>query len=191
MNTWSILNKIVMIQSFYDRLMTMPFVKIADNGEVLALFLQGDGTTPFLPLSDLRVLHFLQQSDPELTHALLNASDDAHRMLLSSLIALLVQKKILIDHPEPEHLLPHQSLSGLINAVETNENEALHSLAQSDRNMVRIIEDVIDVLIQHDVITLHDLPSGAQHLLAVRRALRAYLADTEEDIAREEVLSQL
>ena len=114
-------------------------------------------------------------------------------MLLSSLIALLVQKKILTDHPDPEseHLVQHQSLSGLINAVETDENEALHSLAQSDRNMVRIIEDVIDVLIQHEVITLNDLPRSAQHLLAVRRALRAYLAETEEDIAREEVLSQL
>lgn len=168
----------------------MPFAKIASNGEVEALFLENQEGLPFLPLSDLRVLRFLQSSDPELTHALLNASDDAHRMLLSSLIALLVRNKILSDHcmPERKKLVPHQPLSELIDAVETDEDEALQSLAQSDRNMVRIIEDVIDLLIQRGVIALQDFPESAQHLLAVRRALRAYLADNEEDIERDEIL---
>jgi hypothetical protein len=170
----------------------MPFVNLGSEGEIDALYLNPQDGRVFLPLSDLRVLHFLQCSDPELTHALLNASDDAHRMLLSSLISLLVHKKILTDQqlPDPNKLVQHQALSELIDAVETDEDQALQSLAQSDRNMVRIIEDVIDLLIQRDVISLQDLPASAQHLLAVRRSIRAYLSDNVDDIEREEVLIQ-
>jgi hypothetical protein len=159
----------------------MPFAQFTANGEIEALYLQDGAERVTLPLSDIRVLRFLQASDPELTNALLNASDDAHRMLLSSLISLLVrnQKRLPNPPPEPNKLEPHQSLDALINIVETDDNEALHSLEQSDRNTVRIIEDVIDILIDRGVITLKDLPQGAQHLLEVRRALRAYLSETE------------
>jgi hypothetical protein len=169
----------------------MPYVTFSDCGEVTALFLQGSPEQTLLPLSDLRVLRFLQASDPELTHALLNASDDAHRILLSSLISLLVRKKILTDHhqPEPEDIAEHQPLMELIDSVETDEEQARRSLAQSDRSMVRIIEDVMDVLLQRGIISLQDLPIGAQHLLEVRQALRAYLADNEEDIEQEEAFT--
>ncbi|BEV72931.1 MULTISPECIES: hypothetical protein [unclassified Paludibacterium] len=163
----------------------MPFVQLTPQGDVEALFLKKGSDRPYLPLSDIRVLHFLQASDPELTAALLNASDDAHRMLLSSLIDLLVRNKtlsgktVVTDHGQ---LIPHKQLDELIETVETSEDEALLTLTESDRNTVRIIEDVIDVLIALDVISLRDLPPGAQHLLAVRRALRAYLSDHDGDL---------
>jgi len=161
----------------------MPFAHFSPDGEIDALFLQEGAARLSLPLSDIRVLRFLQSSDPDLTQALLNASDDAHRMLLSSLISLMVRNQTLPGKGtvDSTKLIPHQSLNDLINIVETNEDDALHSLEQSDRNTVRIIEDVIDILIRHKVIALSDLPQGAQHLLAVRRALRAYLSENEED----------
>ena len=161
----------------------MPFAHFSPDGEIDALFLQPDTARLSLPLSDIRVLRFLQSSDPDLTQALLNASDDAHRMLLSSLISLLVRNQTLLgqESTDSARLVPHQSLDDLINVVETDDQEALRSLEQSDRNTVRIIEDVIDILIRHKVIALSDLPQGAQHLLAVRRALRAYLSENEED----------
>ena len=162
----------------------MPFVQFDPSGDVESLFLVDNGERTFLPLSDIRVLHFLQSSDPALTNALLNASDDAHRMLLNSLIALLIQKQapgLEQGEQEKSRLVAHASLANLINTVEVDEEDALHSLAQSDRNTVRIIEDVIDILIRRDVIALSDLPQGAQQLLAMRRALRAYLTDTGVD----------
>jgi len=160
----------------------MPFAQLAADGEIEALYLKDGNTRVALPLSDIRVLRFLQASDPELTTALLNASDNVHRMLLSSLISLLVRNHTLLgDNPQdPDRLIEHQTLENLINQVETDDNEALHSLEQSDRNTVRIIEDVIDILLRHRVITLEDLPAGARHVLEVRRALRIYLAEADE-----------
>jgi hypothetical protein len=165
----------------------MPFVEFSAAGDVIALFLEeGNGRTR-LPLSDLRVLRFMQTSDPQLGIAMLNASDDAHHLLLSSLIALLIRKKILSGtyEPDPNSIVPHQPLLALINAVETDDEQVRHSLEQSDRSTARIIEDVIDTLQLHGVISLHDLPKSAQQLLEVRRALRAYLSENEEDIERD------
>ncbi|TDR80615.1 hypothetical protein [Paludibacterium purpuratum] len=163
----------------------MPFVQFTPTGEVEALYLKPGQDRAYFPLSDVRVLHFLQASDPALTMALLNASDDAHRLLLSSLIDLLVRNKILAGKSvvtDRDRHLPHRQLDDLIDTVETSEDEALLTLKDSDRNTARIIEDIIDVLIAHKVITLSDLPPGAQHLLSVRRALRAYLSDKVDDL---------
>lgn len=46
------------------------------------------------------------------------------------------------------------------------------SLADSDLGMVRVLEDLIDVLIEKDVLRFTDLPVPAQNKLMHRRGLR-------------------
>ncbi|MBI5164618.1 MAG: hypothetical protein HY985_12040 [Magnetospirillum sp.] len=46
----------------------------------------------------------------------------------------------------------------------------------SDLRLIRVIEDVVEVLIRKNVLTLTDLPSAAQDKLMERRALRHWLA---------------
>ncbi len=46
-------------------------------------------------------------------------------------------------------------------------------LAGSDLRLVRVIEDLIDLLIDRDVIRFTDLPDAAQSKLLERRSLRA------------------
>jgi hypothetical protein len=46
------------------------------------------------------------------------------------------------------------------------------SLAQSDMRLVRVLEDLIDLLISRDVIRFTDLPQAAQEKLLERRSLR-------------------
>lgn len=50
-------------------------------------------------------------------------------------------------------------------------------LMESDAGMVRVLEDLIDVLIQRGVIHFTDLPLPAQAKLLQRRESRAHLAD--------------
>ncbi|MBV8045782.1 MAG: hypothetical protein JO171_01405 [Paludibacterium sp.] len=163
----------------------MPYVHLQPDGAIDALYLHpGDGRA-FLSLSDFRVLRFLQASDSALATALLNASDDAHHLLLAALIDLLVRKKALSGQKwisERDLHLPHRQLNDLTDTVETSEDEAQKTLSDSDRNAARITEDVIDALIARKIIRLDDLPPAAQHLLAIRRALRVYLADTADDL---------
>jgi len=47
------------------------------------------------------------------------------------------------------------------------------ALAGSDLRLVRVIEDLIDLLIDRDVIRFTDLPDAAQSKLLERRSLRA------------------
>jgi hypothetical protein len=165
----------------------MPYVHAGADGSVDALFLHQQTDTSYLPLSDIRVLRFLQASDPALTTAMLNNSDETLHVLLSSLIDLLVRKHLLPDAERPQQgaLLAHMQLDALLHTVETDNSEALLSLAQSDRNTVRLIEDVIDVLTLKGVLSPAELPPGARNLLAMRRALRVYLADHDEDLEEE------
>ena len=52
-----------------------------------------------------------------------------------------------------------------------------HNLAQSDTSLVRVLEDLIDVLITRGVIQFTDLPVAAQTKLLERRETRASMAD--------------
>ena len=45
-------------------------------------------------------------------------------------------------------------------------------LADSDMRLVRVLEDVIDLLIERDVIRFTDLPQAAQSKLMERRSMR-------------------
>lgn len=57
------------------------------------------------------------------------------------------------------------------------------TLETSDLHMVRVLEDVINLLIERNVIRFTDLPSAAQGKLLSRRALReaVNLLDDEND----------
>lgn len=50
-----------------------------------------------------------------------------------------------------------------------------NSLEQSDMRLVRVLEDLIDLLIARDVIRFTDLPQAAQEKLLERRSLRQSL----------------
>jgi hypothetical protein len=51
----------------------------------------------------------------------------------------------------------------------------LESLQQSDMRLVRVLEDLIDLLIARDVIRFTDLPLPAQEKLMERRSMRQSL----------------
>jgi hypothetical protein len=53
------------------------------------------------------------------------------------------------------------------------------SLADSDLRLVRVLEDLIDVLIEKDIIRFTDLPGPAQDKLMHRRSLRRSLQGLE------------
>ncbi|MGE4217956.1 MAG: hypothetical protein AB7G39_00810 [Alphaproteobacteria bacterium] len=55
-------------------------------------------------------------------------------------------------------------------------NEARSRLSQSDTEMARITEDLIDLLIAKNLINFTDFPSEAQKKLISRRALRRNLS---------------
>ena len=52
-------------------------------------------------------------------------------------------------------------------------------LAESDLGLVRVLEDLIDVLIEKDLIRFTDLPEPAQDKLMHRRSLRRSLQGLE------------
>ena len=62
------------------------------------------------------------------------------------------------------------------------------ALAQSDLGIVRIVEDLVDLLIERDLIRFTDLPEHAQKKLLERKSLRTALQqrldllDNDEDI---------
>lgn len=67
-----------------------------------------------------------------------------------------------------------------------NKAEIRNRLYESDLELIRVLEDLIDVLIGKGVIVLTDLPEAAQMKLAERRNLRSHLSDlgsivTEQD----------
>ena len=47
-----------------------------------------------------------------------------------------------------------------------------HELAQTDQSMARVVEDVINLLVEKNLIFFTDLPDAAQKKLLVRRAMR-------------------
>lgn len=49
------------------------------------------------------------------------------------------------------------------------------TLTASDLRLVRVLEDIVDLLIERDVIRFTDLPEQAQQKLMERRSLRASL----------------
>lgn len=58
-----------------------------------------------------------------------------------------------------------------------------HVLAQTDHSMARVVEDVINVMVEKNLIYFTDLPDGAQKKLLARREIRGQnkLSDLIDD----------
>lgn len=54
-------------------------------------------------------------------------------------------------------------------------NALIHVLEESDMRMVRVLEDLLDVLINKEVILFTDLPPAAQSKLLERRTVRSHI----------------
>ena len=82
----------------------------------------------------------------------------------------------LMDDDDPE-------LQIFMRSLKTYQHQAL---AQTDKTMARVVEDVINVLVEKNLIRFTDLPDAAQLKLLARRELRGKkkgidLLDDEND----------
>ncbi|MDY0391550.1 hypothetical protein [Desulfobulbus oligotrophicus] len=76
---------------------------------------------------------------------------------------------------EPVSLLDAEILS-FLRTIDDFESFS-HLLAASDASMVRVVEDLIDLLIAKKVILFTELPSEAQEKILNRKQLRAKMSD--------------
>lgn len=60
------------------------------------------------------------------------------------------------------------------------------SMLQSDLEMIRVYEDLIDILISKRVVVLTDFPTAAQEKLVRRKRLRSSLSSLTEVLAPED-----
>jgi hypothetical protein len=67
--------------------------------------------------------------------------------------------------------------------------ELVDHLRTSDAEMVRVVEDLIDVLIAKRVIVMTDLPAAARAKLTKRRGLRGKLKDLSAIVAPSEEMA--
>jgi FMN phosphatase YigB (HAD superfamily) len=87
------------------------------------------------------------------------------------------------DHPEIAEFADPESARG-----------ERSSMLQSDLEMIRVYEDLIDVLISKRIVVLTDFPTAAQEKLVRRKRLRSSLSSLtevlgpEDDDGEEEVL---
>lgn len=71
-------------------------------------------------------------------------------------------------------------------AVDDTEVQAF--LRQLDVDLVRVLEDVIDLLIAHGVFRFTDLPDSAREKLLFRKNLRSQWQAVPDPLAREDAL---
>ena len=69
---------------------------------------------------------------------------------------------------DEELLLSHPDVTAFLEA-------AKHQLSSSDTETIRVIEDLVDVLIQKKLLLLTDLPAAAQQKLSKRQHMRSEL----------------
>ncbi|GGY15356.1 hypothetical protein [Paludibacterium paludis] len=155
----------------------MPYVTYRSDGEVEGLFREPARDRDFLPLDNAKVLHFLLEEDARFAASLLDATDSCYRILLQGLIHLCGDRGLL-DSPRADGEQAIR-LDALIDRVEGGEPEARQSLELSDTKAVRVIEDIINLLIEKGLFAFDELPQATRQLLMVRRELRYYLADDE------------
>lgn len=85
---------------------------------------------------------------------------------------------------EPASLLDDEVLSFL---KESGEIDALTQvLASSDNSLIRVLEDLIDVLITKNVLLFTDLPQEAQEKIRRRKDIRRQLS--REDIVVDDII---
>ena len=84
---------------------------------------------------------------------------------------------VKIDHPDIAALVEGADAQGMRVA-----------LAASDLDMIRIIEDLIDVLITNNVINFTDLPAEAQSKLLARQHLRHSMSSLSGLVADDDTI---
>lgn len=88
---------------------------------------------------------------------------------------------------EPGYELASEESEELLAFLQSLKPEWQKSLAESDLDMVRVLEDLVAVLIERSVIRFTDLPAAAQTKLMYRRELRkptqkVDLLDSDDDL---------
>ncbi|MBL4747641.1 MAG: hypothetical protein JKY17_02270 [Magnetovibrio sp.] len=79
-----------------------------------------------------------------------------------------------------EHISPNDSeLQKFLN-TESPEQRAQKDLMKSDMGLIRVIEDLIDVLIERGVMMFTDFPEPVQRKLLARRGLRKEFSYMDE-----------
>lgn len=90
------------------------------------------------------------------------------------------QIEALSNHQSPEFSeqlsLDSEELVAFL-SDEERQNLAKEHLHHSDFSMVRILEDLIEVLITKNIIQFTELPDGAQDKILARKKLRNLLSD--------------
>ncbi len=63
----------------------------------------------------------------------------------------------------------------LLSFVVGDETQLQRLLAQTDQDMLRVVEDLINILVEKEVLLLGDFPEAARKKLARRKSLRKHL----------------
>lgn len=92
-------------------------------------------------------------------------NEDGYIQSLSQSADKLHQESIAADNPELIAFLNHNNVP----------HKALQGLSSTDTSFIRVLEDVIDILVERDVLQFTDLPVPAQQKLMARRELRSRL----------------
>ena len=79
----------------------------------------------------------------------------------------------LVETPEHRESLPADApeLAGFVRILTRGQGE----LATTDQDMARVLEDLIHLLLEHDVIRFTDFPQAAQEKLLARSSMRCSL----------------
>ena len=73
--------------------------------------------------------------------------------------------------------LGDQSLGQFVNALQPQRQGVIADLQRSDREFIRVLEDVVDLLEEKGLISLEELPQDAHDKLVQRRTLRRRLRE--------------
>jgi hypothetical protein len=99
----------------------------------------------------------------------------------SSIIALLKEP----PHDNAEFLGPdHPEIATFI--AESHAHTARQALAESDLEITRVIEDLVQLLVEKNTIMFTELPPAVQQKLLNREKLRSSLHESDDNLWNEE-----
>ncbi len=91
------------------------------------------------------------------------------------------QEALPEDHPDIVHFFSREQVSAQDTSnkgttAESSKQASHHEeLAASDREMIRVLEDVIEILVKKNIITFTELPQQAQQKIINRKQIRKQL----------------
>jgi hypothetical protein len=83
------------------------------------------------------------------------------------------------DHPEVENFI-----AGIL--PQTDHGQATTKLTETDISLIRVIEDIVDTLIDKNVIMFTDLPVEAREKIMQRKSTREHLFGSSDIIESED-----